>query len=258
MSNIFSFINIDASVGKTSSAINLSSALSKLNYSCLVIDCDPLAKASTWLSLNNFNNKTLFDVLSSSIDINQVIKNVSKGIDILPSALSLANIEKFISNDNENQFFLLKNKIAHIKKKYDFIFLDCPSSLGLLTYNALCASQKIIIPLRCNSSYDDYLAKVLSFTSNVQKKHNKCLRILGFLINFYDKNDYQCEEVVNQIKLIFKENTFYNKIPLNQSIKKSERKKLSVIDYRPHSVSSRSYMQLAKEIIDDLKSNDFN
>ena len=252
MRKIICVSNQKGGVGKTTTSINLASALANSSRNVLLIDMDPQGNASRGVGVDiTLINKCIYDVLASGVDINTVIrKTIVKNLDVLPSKLILASIDSSALIKNDQPYSLLKDAIANIKKEYDYIIIDCPPSLGFLTLNALSASTSVLIPVQCEYFAMEAVAQILATVSKVQSSYNRDLNIEGFLLTMYDSKTRLCVEISMQIRGLFKENTFLTQIPRNVSIPESNVKGMPVTMHRPTSSGALAYFALAKEVMD--------
>lgn len=252
MSKIISIANHKGGVGKTTTTINLASALSYLDKKVLIIDMDPQGNSSRGVGINiNTLQSSLYDVLIGEKNINDVIKTTSfRGICVLPSNLMLANFGATIINTLPNPYMCLKDVLIKLNNSYDYILIDCPPSLGLLTINALVASNSILIPVQCEFFAMEAISQILGTISEVKRLHNPNLEIEGFVLTMYDTHTNLSNEIAQEVRSLFKENTFISVIPRNVSIPEATAKLMPVSEYRPTSAGSVSYAALAKELLD--------
>lgn len=251
MAKIIAITNQKGGVGKSTTSINLSAALSTFDRKILLIDLDPQGNSSRGFGVDtSLLDKCVFDVLVNDADINETIQaTMMKNVDLLPSRLVLASIESIASKTNEPHN-ILKSVISYIKKDYDYIIIDCPPSLGLLTINALTASNTVLIPVQCEYFALTAVSQMLAIISKIQSSYNPSLGIEGFLMTMYDAKTTLATEITTEIRGLFKENTFLTQIPRNISIPESNAKGMPVTLYRPTSSGSLAYISLAKEVLD--------
>jgi chromosome partitioning protein len=252
MARIIAIANQKGGVGKTTTAISLSSSLAHFSRHVLLIDMDPQGNSSRGMGIDtSVISKSLYDVLLKDADINKVIKKTAmKNLELLPATLKLATTEAEIARISAAPYFLLKNVLNSIQKDYDYIIIDCPPSLGLLSINALVAANGILIPVQCEYFAMEAVAQILATITTVQANYNPQLMIEGFLLTMYDSRTRLGTEISSQIRGLFKENTFLTQIPRNVSIPEASARGMPVTLYRPSSSGSLAYLSLAKEVMD--------
>lgn len=251
MARIIAIANQKGGVGKTTTAISLSSSLAHFDRRVLLIDMDPQGNSSRGVGTDiTVISKNIYDVLIKESDINKIIrKTAMKNLDLLPANLKLASIE-VITNKVAEPFFLLKNALVNLRKEYDYMIIDCPPSLGLLNINALVAANTVLIPVQCEYFAMEAVAQILASISKIQSSYNPDLGIEGFLLTMYDPRTRLGTEITTQVRGLFKENTFLSQIPRNISLPEASARGIPITLYRPTSSGSLSYLSLAKEVMD--------
>jgi chromosome partitioning protein len=256
MGKILAVSNQKGGVGKTTTSVNLASSLSYLGKRVLLVDVDHQANATTYMGINRANLKyTVADIFSETANINEIIVKVdSVNVDILPARYELGNIESLlISHDNKD--FILSNALEVVRDNYDFIIIDCPPSLGIVTINALIAADSVLIPVQCEFLALDGLTQLLNTIRMIQNKqrHNKkTLTIEGVLLTMLDTRSNIGYEVINEVKTYFKEKVFKTIIPRNVKCSTAPSFGLPVTEFSPRSKGSISYQNLAKEMVDTI------
>ena len=248
---VIAIFNQKGGVGKTTTSINLGASLANNKRSVLLLDLDPQGNSSRGLGIDiALLSKTIFDALILDVDVNKIIrKTTMKGLEIVPSNLKLSNLESEISLKTTEPFTILKKLVSSIRKKYDYIIFDCPPSLGILSLNALIAAKSVIVPIQCEYFAMEGLAQVLSTIKNIQNKYNPNLEIEGLLLTMYEQRSKLGNEIVEQVKKYFFENTYRTIIPRNISLSEASAKGLPCMLYRSTSAGTLAYNQLAQEVI---------
>ncbi|MCI1779705.1 MAG: AAA family ATPase [Bacteroidales bacterium] len=257
MGKVIAIANQKGGVGKTTTAINLASSLAVLEKKVLLIDADPQANSTSGLNFDpeSQDGKTLYEVLIGKEKIENVIIDSIKNLQIIPSHINLVGAEIEMLNV-ANRETVLKKAIAPLRDKYDFIIIDCSPSLGLITINALTASDSVIIPVQTEFYALEGLGKLLNTLKLVQNRLNKNIQIEGFLMTMYDARLKSANQVVEDVKRHFGDMVFNTIISRNVRLSEAPSYGKPVIMYDALSTGAKNYLSLADEIINGKKKND--
>lgn len=247
MSRVIAIANQKGGVGKTTTAVNLSTILAKKGKRVMLIDGDPQGNASSGLGIEKEVEYSLYDVLINEVDINKTLKDTCvKSLKVCPSNMDLAGAEvELVTQMSREQ--RLKEKIDIIRDEYDFIIIDCPPSLGLITLNAFTASDSVLIPVQCEYYALEGLGQLLN-TINLVKKHlNKEIQIEGALLTMYDIRTNLSNQVVKEVKKYFGDKVYKTVIPRNVKLSEAPSYGMPITEYDSRSKGAKSYIKFAKE-----------
>tara|TARA_X000000950_G_scaffold61079_2_gene74250 strand:- start:6810 stop:7574 length:765 start_codon:yes stop_codon:yes gene_type:complete len=250
VSKVFSICNQKGGVGKTTTSVNLSAALSLNNKKVLLIDMDPQGNATMGSGINKYDlDYSLADILlDSSKNLEDIICKAEEGFDLVPSnqALTFAEVKLLDVNNRE---LVLKKILAKIQDNYDFIIIDCPPSLNILTVNALAVSNSVIIPTQCEYYALEGLTALLETIDKIKISVNESLEIGGILRTMYDPRNNLAQDVSEELKNHFGKDVLKTVIPRNVSLAEAPSHGSSIINYDRASKGSMSYLALAGEIV---------
>ncbi|MDT0651332.1 ParA family protein [Autumnicola edwardsiae] len=250
MGKIIAIANQKGGVGKTTTSVNLAASLGVLEKKVLLIDADPQANATSGLGIDvEAVELGTYQLLEHSVEASKAIMETgSPNLDIIPAHIDLVAIEIELV-DQESREYMLKKAILPLKEKYDYILIDCAPSLGLLTLNALTASDAVIIPIQCEYFALEGLGKLLNTIKSVQKIHNNKLDIEGLLLTMYDSRLRLSNQVVEEVQKHFNEMVFDTIIQRNVRLSEAPSYGESIINYDASSKGASNYLSLAHEII---------
>ncbi|MCI9534523.1 MAG: ParA family protein [Lachnospiraceae bacterium] len=250
MGRIIAIANQKGGVGKTTTAINLSACLAEAGQRVLAVDFDPQGNATSGLGFEKgYMSKTVYELLMGECEINEcVIKEVQKNLDILPSDVDLsgAEIELLDQSDKESK---LRKELEKVEKDYDFIIVDCPPSLNLLTINALTAADTVLVPIQCEYYALEGLSQIIQTVDLVKKKLNPKLELEGVVFTMYDARTNLSLEVVENVKNYLKGTIYKTIIPRNVRLAEAPSHGMPINLYDNRSAGAESYRMLAAEVI---------
>lgn len=253
MGKIVSIANQKGGVGKTTTSINLSTILAKKGKKVLMIDADPQGNASSGVGVDKEVEESVYDILIGDTEIKDVvIKTNIKNLYVCPSNINLAGAEVELVSVMSREY-RLKEKLDEVKDEYDYIIIDCPPSLGLITLNAFTASDSVLIPVQCEYYALEGLGQLIN-TINLVKKHlNKNIDIEGALLTMYDARTNLSNQVVKEVKKYFNDKVYKNVIPRNVKLSEAPSYGMPISIYDPKSKGAKSYEKFVKEF---MKNND--
>ncbi|WP_028263606.1 ParA family protein [Atopobium fossor] len=246
---VISIINQKGGVGKSTTAVNLSSALGELKRKVLVIDLDPQGNTTSGYGIDKEELETdIYDVLLNGNDVtDNIIQTIEPNVFVLPATIQLAGAEIDLVNIEKREY-VLKKIINSIKDEFDYVFIDCPPSLGLLTINAFVAADSLIIPIQCEYYALEGLSKLLESMEMVQNTLNPDLEVFGVLMTMYDSRTTLSNQVVEEVRKYFKNKVFKTVIPRSVKIAEAPSHGLPINKYSRLNKGCLAYSRLAKEV----------
>lgn len=250
MGRIIAIANQKGGVGKTTTAINLSASLAEKGRKVLAIDMDPQGNMSSGLGLDkNSIDGTIYDMIIGEADVEEVIhKDTIENLDILPSNVDLSAVEIEMI-DVENKEFVVKNAIQKIRDNYDYVIIDCPPSLSLLTVNAMTTADSVLVPIQCEYYALEGLSQLIHTVELVKDRLNPILEIEGVVFTMYDARTNLSLQVVENVKDNLEQNIYKTIIPRNIRLAEAPSFGTPINQYDPRSAGAESYMRLAEEVI---------
>lgn len=251
MSKVIAVFNQKGGVGKTTTNVNLSASMGKMGKKILVLDLDPQGNTTSGYGVDkNSTESTIYEVMLDSLDIREAIINTEfDNIDIVASATELSGAEIELTT-MKNREFILKNAIEPIREEYDYIFIDCPPSLGMLTINSLTAVDSVLIPIQCEYYALEGVSQLMETIKLVKSRLNPSLDIQGVVLSMFDGRANLSIQVVEEVKRYFKGSVYTTLIPRNVRLAEAPSHGKPVIYYDSKCRGTEAYMDLAEEFID--------
>lgn len=250
MGRIIAIANQKGGVGKTTTAINLSASLASLGQKVLALDMDPQGNMTSGLGVNKDEaENTVYDLIIGNVGIEECIyENVIENLDVLPSNINLSAAEiELIGIDNKE--YLLKEEVDKIRDRYDFIIIDCPPALSMLTINAMTTADSVIVPIQCEYYALEGLSQLIHTIKLVQERLNSALEIEGVVFTMYDARTNLSLQVVENVKDNLNQAIYKTIIPRNIRLAEAPSYGMPITLYDPRSTGAESYMLLAEEVI---------
>jgi chromosome partitioning protein len=249
MGRVYVFVNQKGGVGKTTSAINLGAYIAEAGKSVLLVDFDSQANLSGGIGVENAV-PGIYELISGAASPGQVIRKTGiSGLSVIPASIDLSGAAVELIEQEERDFFL-KKALEPVRNSYDFILIDCPPSLGVLTLNGLVAADAVLIPMQCEYFAMEGLSLLIQTIKRIQKNLNPDLRIGGIFFTMYDQRTRLAQEVVKQVTVYFKDRVFRTIIPRNVRLSEAPSHGMAISRYDPSCAGAQSYKSLAKEVIE--------
>ncbi len=250
MGKIISVVNQKGGVGKTTTAVNLAAGIGKLGFKVLIVDADPQGNTTSAYGIDKQKlSASVYDLLIGRAKAESaIIKTDFEGVDIIPCNMNLAGAEvELISIENREA--QLKNALILVKDKYDFIFIDCPPSLGLITINSLCASNSVLVPIQCEYFALEGLSQLISTIRQVKRLFNPRIELEGILLTMFDGRLNLTQQVVAEVKKFFSKELYATTIPRAVRLSEAPSHGKPIQYYDPKNKGGRAYDDLAAEFV---------
>ncbi|MDR0688876.1 MAG: ParA family protein [Spirochaetaceae bacterium] len=248
MGKVYVFVNQKGGVGKTTSAINIGAFLAVAGKSVLLVDFDSQANLSSGIGVGSAKPGS-YELISGSVPIDQAVRSTAiPELSVIPAGIDLSGAAVELI-EQKNREFYLRNSLEPVRDHYDFILIDCPPSLGVLTLNGLVAADAVLIPMQCEYFAMEGLSLLLSTIKRIQKGLNPVLSIGGIFFTMYDSRTRLAQEVIKQVSGYFKNLVFSTVIPRNVRLSEAPSHGLSIFQYDPQCSGARAYKSLADEVL---------
>ena len=249
---VMAVTNQKGGVGKTTTAVNLSACLATLGQKVLLVDVDPQGNTTSGLGIDKSSVKRcIYDCLVNDVPMDEVIISTKvENLSLLPATIQLAGAEvelvSVLAREN-----MLKRSLEKVKYRYDFVIMDCPPSLGLLTVNALTAASSVLVPIQCEFYALEGLSQLMKTVGLVQKNLNPSLQLEGVVLTMFDARTNLSIQVVDEVKKHFRNKVYHSIVPRNVRLSEAPSHGQPIVQYDPKSRGSEVYMSLAKEVLGD-------
>jgi chromosome partitioning protein len=259
MARVICIANQKGGVGKTTTTVNLAAALANIKREVLIIDMDPQGNASSGLGIKRYDSQdnNIYHVVIGEKKISEIIVNTqSSHLKIAPATPDLVGAEIELVDMPEREY-RLKSALEEITDQYDYIFIDCPPSLGLITVNALCAADSFLVPLQCEYYALEGLSQLLNSAGLIKKNLNPNLKIEGIVLTMFDKRNNLSHQVVTEIREHFGNKVFASIIPRNVRLSEAPSHGKSIFSYDEKSIGAKKYAELARELDRNVYQNEY-
>lgn len=246
---IIAFANQKGGVGKTTCAVNTAAAVGQCGKKVLLVDFDPQGNASSGVGIDKEPEKSTHDIMMGMNPYEAITKTQFENLDVIPASMDLAGTELEIA-DQERREAKLKRVLDTLRIDYDYIFIDCPPSLGLLTINALCACDGVIVPMQCEYFALEGLSQLVRTISLVKKKYNPNISLDGVIITMFDGRLNLSMQVLEEIKKYFPGKLFKTPVPRNVRLSEAPSYGMPIKYYDKHSKGAKAYDEIAKEFVE--------
>lgn len=247
MGKIIAIVNQKGGVGKTTSAVNLTAALREKGAEVLLVDFDPQANATSGMGISRRSKNTSYDVIINQVPAEQAIVHTKWG-DVMPSASALAGAGVELAGMNQREY-ILKNALESVADRYDYVFIDCPPSLELLTLNGICAAEQILIPVQCEYYALEGLSDLMATMRAVKKRLNPRLTVFGVLLTMFDGRTNFSAQVAQEVRRFFPGRVYATAIPRNVRLAEAPSHGMPVTAYDKQSRGTKAYLAVAEEIL---------